>query len=56
MPEDKLLISEEPAKFLIRNGDPVAVYRKNGALRFFKLVEVGYADLAEIYEPASQQL
>jgi hypothetical protein len=44
-------LKEEGAKFLYRNGEPVAAWKQNGTLRFFKLIEIGYADLSEIYEP-----
>jgi hypothetical protein len=51
MPQYQL--KEENGKFLYRDGEPIAVYKQNGTLRFFKLIELGYADLAEIYEPGT---
>jgi len=45
-----LTSSEESAKFIMRNGQPIAVYRKNGVLKFYKLIEVSYEDISEIFE------
>ena len=54
MPDIKL--KEEGVKIIYRNGEPVAVFKQNGTLKMYKLTEVGYGDLSEIYEPQSQSV
>jgi hypothetical protein len=53
MPENTnaIELKEEGVKIIYRNGQPIACYKQNGTLKMYKLVEVGYGDLAEIYEP-----
>jgi hypothetical protein len=52
-PETKTAIElkEEGVKIIYRNGEPIACYKQNGTLKMYKLVEVSYADISEIYEP-----
>jgi len=44
-------LKEEGVKIIYRNGEPIACYKQNGTLKMYRLVEVTYADIAEIYEP-----
>jgi hypothetical protein len=54
MPENQtaaITLKEEGVKIIYRNGEPIACYKQNGTLKMYKLVEVSYADISEIYEP-----
>jgi hypothetical protein len=53
MPENTspIQLKEEGVKIIYRNGQPIACYKQNGTLKMYKLVEVSYADISEIYEP-----
>jgi hypothetical protein len=44
-------LKEEGVKIIYRNGEPVACFKQNGTLKMYKLVEVSYADIAEVFEP-----
>lgn len=49
--EPSITLKEEGVKIIYRNGDPIAAYKQNGTLKLYKMVEVTYADIAEIYDP-----
>jgi len=60
MPQESNLtgitMKEEGVKIIYRNGDPIACYKQNGTLKMYKLVEVSYADISEIYEPETHKV
>lgn len=43
-------IKAEEAKFFYIGDTPVGLAKRNGHLRFFKLIEVGYADLESAFK------
>jgi hypothetical protein len=49
-----ITLKEEGVKIIYRNAEPIACYKQNGTLKMYKLVEVTYADIAEIYEPSAR--
>jgi hypothetical protein len=56
MPEKTIAaitLKEEGVKIIYRNDEPIACYKQNGTLKMYKLIEVSYADISEIYEPQS---
>ena len=51
-PEQKTIeLKEEGVKIIYRQGEPIACFKQNGTLKMYKLVEVGYGDIAEVFEP-----
>ena len=42
-------IREESGKFLYQGKEPVALLKQNGTLKIYKLVEVTYKDIEELF-------
>ena len=42
-------IREESSKFLYENDKPVAILKQNGTLKVYKLIEVTYGSIDELF-------